>query len=1002
MEKKNKLKAATLSPIILCSIIALIYLESFNAKASKSSYDSDYLTVSGVLSTDYYVLFPFEKKNLTIGFSKYGEMIDYETKVGLDYNDETDPFATDPSQVYEYEWVNGWVINITYVHGGDYYNRWAFALYSDYYNENSIAGDWKEGVIGATNTTYLGGRKTNGGAVTQPIKVLYNGPRRFVALLNTTIYEDTSHSYPLVRIIFTIVFNKVEKQVVVFKDIKRVDNRKGTGVMQIEFSERGQWDLGSGTPPKSYAYIHTQQSTLYNEEYQSWYNGSTSAYKGKYDVVQIIDDDLSHVAWAAWWPRPLVSYVEDISEIGRATILKTFSTKEQNFTGDGSTTAFTLTGDPDPYPRNKTSNGWDDSPMVFVNDDHKSEGTDYTWDADNNRITFTSAPASGAAIKVVYKDTVDSQSDPSNEPCVPFVVAEWCWDTDDATDMFRAVTVYGITDLHDGSDADITGGSNTIDSEVDYYLDRVFNPYDLYSVVHKDTRRWVDFHNVTSAEVSAERVSFNLTHKPVIYTSDWTEYCNFSEKVEWDGELKTPYRARNTFGGGYNYTFYYDSSDGTGNITITGDNVPAEGTIIKVLYSTNATWEQAKTDLGTFGNVSLTEDLSATVTLIPNNVINSTTWTDPFGTTYNITLLYDRMYAEPFSVNNTDDIHLTLDIKVRPESSYVKVHNITYYGYWINGSLTQLVFYGNMSVMFTVTPSNTEQTYRFNYTEHLHITGDILLRVNHTTVSGATDYEIANYTVVYANLTTSIGGSYEWIIVGKDAATIDSLGAAYITEAFDSIKEIKVCAAGMDVNDTSFGPYSPFVMGGASSGSRADYRDSLGRSSLQDDWCRRIYMSGGTQYTYPGYPISTSNMIFEGGPIAQLGTEYFNEFTDAFFAFSTYVVNDTGHSNKILALSCWARNATGGGYAVIAVYKDLNGTIGLVIWGYNGDDTYYASKWFWDGLGRTPGIVYLQSENRGVTAIVLKITYSSADPIHPTISIVERLGTISEKDQHDP
>ena len=53
MEKKNKLKAATLSLIILCSIIALIHLESFNVGASKSSYDQDYMTVSGVLSTDY-------------------------------------------------------------------------------------------------------------------------------------------------------------------------------------------------------------------------------------------------------------------------------------------------------------------------------------------------------------------------------------------------------------------------------------------------------------------------------------------------------------------------------------------------------------------------------------------------------------------------------------------------------------------------------------------------------------------------------------------------------------------------------------------------------------------------------------------------------------------------------------------------------------------------------------------------------------------------------------
>jgi len=994
MNVKGKITVISLIIVILVSSIATVLLTQVNVtRAAETTYDQDYMTVEGVLASDKYVLFPFEKKNLKIGFSKYGEMIDYDTKVGLEYGGETDPFATNPSQVLEYEWVNGWVINITYIHGGEYYNRWAFALYSDYYNENSIGGDWQEGVVGATNTTYLGGRKTNGGAVTQPIKVLYNGPRRFVALLNTTIYEDTGHQFPLVRIIFTIIFNKVEKHVVVFKDIKRVDNRKGTGVMQIEFSERGQWDLGAGSPPKSYANIYTRQSTLYNEEYQRWYNGSTSAYKGKYDVIQIIDDDLNYVAWAAWWPRPLVSYVEDISEIGRKTVLTTLCTKVENFTGDGTTTAFTLSGDPDAYPRNMTSNGWDDSPMVFVNNEHKTEGTDYTWDPDNNRITFTSAPSSGASIKVVYKTDADSKTDPSNEPCVPFVIAEWCWDTDDATDMFRAVTVYGITDRHDGDDDDRSGGSDTIDAEVDYYLDEIFNPYDLYSAVHKGVRRWVEFHNVTSAEATAERVSFNLTRKPVIYTSDWTDYGVFSEKVEWGGSLKTPERAESVFGG-YNYTFYYDEATGTGNITITGDNVPAAGTIIKVLYSTNATWQEEKTDIGTFGNVSLTENLlvaGTTVTFIPNNVVNSTTWTDPFGTTYNITILYDCMIAKPYTVSKLDDIRLTLDIKIRPESSYVKVHNITYYG--CNAS-NYLTFHGNMSIMFKVTPPDTTQTGRFRYPEHLHITGDILLRVNHTTVSGATDYEIANYTVVYANLTTDIGGSYEWIVVGKDADTIDSLGAAYVTEAFDSIKEIKVCAAGMDINETTYGPHAPFVMGGATSGTKSDYRDSLGRSFLRDDWCR--------YGTTAGYPISTSNMIFVGGPCANLGAEYFNEFTMAFLATGSYVTNDTGHSNKILALSCWARNAAGSGYAVIAVYKDLNGTIGLLIWGFDGQDTYYASKWFWDGLGSEPGIQYLQTENRGVTAIVLKITYSSTDPLHPTVSVVERLGTVSEKHYHDP
>ncbi|HEY4674528.1 MAG TPA: hypothetical protein VIH48_00575, partial [Candidatus Bathyarchaeia archaeon] len=640
----------------------------------------------------------------------------------------------------------------------------------------------------------------------------------------------------------------------------------------------------------------------------------------------------------------------------------------------------------------------------FVNDQQKiingsTTSTMVIYCEGNNTLIFPTnyVPSSSDIVRIVYKYATE-QDDMSQEPKSPFVIGEWAFKSNSPTDMFRGVTVYGITDRHDGDDAN-TGRSDAIDAEVQYHLNETFNPYDLYDAVHKDTRRWVDFHNVTSSEVTAERVTFNLTHKPVIKASTWTDYCEWSEKVQWGGALKTPYSASSVFGG-YNYTFYGNewSGDGTGNITITGDNVPAAYTLIKVLYSTNATWQQVKTDLGNFGNTSTTIASGSSGIIVPNGVINSTTWTDPFGTTYNITILYDYMSATQLATANwtataSDDIGLALDFKISPESGYVKVYNSTYYYADTTLYATNTTFNGNMSVMFQVTPTYTLQTNRFRYPEHLNITGDILIRANHT-YTNTTHYAIANYTVVYTNLTTSIGGSYEWIVVGKDAATIDSLGAAYVTEAFDSIKEIKVCAAGMDVNDTVYGTYAPFVMGSASTGNRSDYRDSLGRSGLQDDWCR----SG----TTPGYPISSSNMIFEGGPVAQLGTEYFNEFTDAFFASSTYVVNNTGQSGKILALSCWARNATGSGYATIGVYKDLNGTIGLVIWGYDGQDTYYASKWFWDGIGGQPGIQYLQSVNRGVTSIVLKITYPATDPLHPSVSVVERLGTISEKDQHDP
>jgi hypothetical protein len=55
-----------------------------------------------------------------------------------------------------------------------------------------------------------------------------------------------------------------------------------------------------------------------------------------------------------------------------------------------------------------------------------------------------------------------------------------------------------------------------------------------------------------------------------------------------------------------------------------------------------------------------------------------------------------------------------------------------------------------------------------------------------------------------------------------------------------------------------------------------------------------------------------------------------------------------------------------------------------------------------DGTIVYSGIEYLQHENECVTDIILKIIYPFWDPIHPTFSVVECLGTISEKPQHDP
>jgi len=833
-QKKLITILATIAIIAILSVS--LFFTQFSA-ATATTYNANNMTVNGVLASDSYVLFPYTKENLIFGFSKYGELINGVAKQGLEY-DGMDVFAN--PHVLEEDWSQGWFIDIHYA-GKDnsYKNVWAFAMYTDLYGSTGIGGDWQQGCTAGPLGAPHGGRKTNAWATTNPIKVLYDGPRRFVALTNTTIYEDSAKTKALVGVTITFVFDKDKKIVILFKDIKRLDKGKWGRTFQVEFSNRGQWDIGTTASPPSYANFYDDLTTAYDYEYHDFYN-ATYDITG-FDAVQMIDEGGDYVGFAAFWPQLFGKIVDGTNHITPADVLSSLCTKMYNRTwaqlGSPSSRniTFSLHGWPtaDPYPRG--AGEWSDEPMVFKNGIllSRGAGTDqYTWDGSLDKIVLGSAVDTDYII-VVYKHQVpdgggaDDMVLHTTEPKTPYVIGEWCFDLEDVPKkmQFRAVTVYGLTDRYDGDDDDAgaetwSNGNQVLDTEVQYYLNETFNPYDLFSAVEKLTKRTVEFF-----EGDDITTDFELEYIPI--PVDWDAYCTFAERVLVDGVLAYPFRANATFGF-YNYTLF----DWGINFT----EAPAEGAVIKVLYS------------------------------------------------------YD------------------------PNDDGKK-------------------------------------------------------------------------------------GGYEWIVVGKNAATIDSAATAYVAQAFDSLKGIHVKMAGMDIKETTYGPYAPFVMGGATTGTRTDYVDCLGRSFLRDDWCHTI-------------PISSSNMIFMAGPRANLGTEYFNEFTNAFFAESEWVVNNTlSHANKILALSCWNKTIYGNGYAVISVYKDLNGTIGLLFSGYQGQDFYYACKWFWDyPLGITcpdgttvvySGIEYLQQENLGVTDIVLKITYPTLDPTHPTVSIKERLGTISEKTPHE-
>jgi len=240
-------------------------------------------------------------------------------------------------------------------------------------------------------------------------------------------------------------------------------------------------------------------------------------------------------------------------------------------------------------------------------------------------------------------------------------------------------------------------------------------------------------------------------------------------------------------------------------------------------------------------------------------------------------------------------------------------------------------------------------------------------------------------------------GRWEWGIVGKIAASVDSLGLAMTTAAFKN-KLIEFGIGGLDIQDTAFGPTIPWLR---------SHADIINRNHLYDDWCySRTLDEEGMDNSWP---ISSSNIISVGGTAVNEVTEYFNDFAQALVG--TTVRGAAGRPG-IYAVTCWDKAlATRGfyqfpaavteryGYAIISTYKDKNGTIGFVIHGWSGQDTYYACKWFDENKFK------LQHLNLHVTDLILRIEYKYSDGTSrcpPIVSIREYLGTISEKPQHDP
>lgn len=1002
-----------LASLLLVSMLFVGYLPTVHASTDPPAW---YLTVRGVLDSDRYSLYPYRPSvgpsepglNLTIGFSQFGEMINTITNIGLQY-DSVDPFAAPsgsaPSSLIPKQlWLQGWLINITYNHVTlGRRNVWAMALHSD---TNTFGGPWlrvdfgyagfadcgdvtppaagdmpgiKDNCEDPADRGYdqfnyaaglrFGGRKTNGTAITQPIQVLYDGPRRFVALLNTTIYDhpvsgpDTSADIPLVRIIFIIDFNKVKKEVTIFKDIKSlIGDKILVGKMNVQFSNRGQVDLGREPSPgyKSFVHFYTEgtcgeddtmteglltkkdpdEYTIINDpqirrdgktcgpHYEYHLPPGPSDVPAVFDVLQVINPhpDVRKVFFAAFWPM-------------------------------------------------------------------LSDWTAYGWNIPGvqSGLVFRSMDAGD-------RHYIDIPT-PPGEPEIPFYIGEWDFELDDAAapdNQWRSITVYGVTDwgtnqytgrpetdwfwppnripvgLGEDNDPNFPATpngarENRIEREVAYLLKQKFKPFDLLDAVHKQTYRWVQFATVPTSGIIdltahlslLDAKPWEVVDNPVVgnatfseglqhdvrecstdatcvskkLSTDWDTYSAFSERVINLDTGRLLVR-------GVDYVIDTTLAGRPNDAYIRFITVPP-GTRVKILYSTTADYNKAQLATAPGQGQSIPLQYAP---VRPNNLIAV------------INLQTGGLVTDAFQLGDC----------------------VT------DGQGPQLCW-------------SLEQI--------------------DDTVEPGTPIKI-----IY----DSIRGRYEWIVVGRDAATVDSAGAAMVSEAFDSLKNIEVDKAGMDMralplpdDDVAY-VFRKFRTDQTPDRLNYLFNRPAGdfRTALRDDWSTTV-------------PVASSNIIAVGGPQANLFSEYLNEFSSAIFIPGDISLLLVPHWNHPELLP--GRRPDVRGHGVITVYKDLNGTVGLAIWGGTGEDTWALSTaMFQYGFAeiidscpfiadnfKSPNnpygcaeprtynrlIEFLQDINIGIVTVVVKIEWTpmpSGDR-HPRITVIEKLNTFSEKPIHpDP
>jgi len=188
------------------------------------------------------------------------------------------------------------------------------------------------------------------------------------------------------------------------------------------------------------------------------------------------------------------------------------------------------------------------------------------------------------------------------------------------------------------------------------------------------------------------------------------------------------------------------------------------------------------------------------------------------------------------------------------------------------------------------------------------------------------------------------------------------------------------------------------------------------KDPLSERWVEQFGTSGVPNAPYPGVAYHPNGIISLGGEKANGLTRYFNDFNFAITREGTapgYALVNSGRTGTAptsnpstptldyFPLSTWASSNTPTykntndtmGFAVISLARDVNGTRGLSVYGWDARDTYWGAAWASQYLG-----VYVNNNwiPKGTVALIISISYTSPNMEPSLFTVVKALGTITE------